>query len=520
MSVRFTFLFFVSIISLSLRAEDKLVVPAVLGSVKSKAVSRTARPAKPEKVNIEERPDRLELLNGDSITGQFQGINDGYLLWKHPSFTEPVQIVAEDVSSIRLESARPVITKTQDCVVTLISGGRLNGKLVGLSETVVTLDTWYGGELKISRNFVRKIEPGIKPERLVYQGPQDGPDGWMSGNRNTGQVLKQMGKKNEIKAGAKPNKQRALAVLGLIQGPGKVKLGAARAQGTWRYVNNAFVCASSGPILGRKDLELPDRCALQFDLQWTGFFNLGVNIFADQINNEYSGNSYSLRVDQNNIYLYRIQNGSTSNLGNTPSQLTGKKKCQLTMLIDKEAKKIAVVVDGKLIRKWEDTRPFAGKGKGLLFTSRNNSAMRLGGIRITEWNGSLPESDSMKSGNGKEDFVVFANKDSISGKAKRIEGDKLIFTTNFGDVPLPVSNMRALTFSHLVKAPTPKAGEVRAQIVKAGQLNFELLSWGQKKVKIRSPFFGDAVFDQAAFEKLDFNLNQPRQENEGGLFGL
>ena len=98
MSVRFTFLIFVFIISFPLRGEDKLVVPAELGSVKSKSVSRTARPAKPGKVNIEERPDRLKLLNGDSITGQFQGSNDGYLLWQHPSFTEPVQIVTRDVS--------------------------------------------------------------------------------------------------------------------------------------------------------------------------------------------------------------------------------------------------------------------------------------------------------------------------------------------------------------------------------------------------------------------------------------
>ena len=94
----------------------------------------------------------------------------------------------------------------------------------------------------------------------------------------------------------------------------------------------------SGPILGRKDLELPDRCALEFDFQYVGYFNLGINIFADQIKNEYSGNSYSLRLDQNNAYLYRIQNGSTSNLGNAQSQLTGKTECRVTLLVDKPAK--------------------------------------------------------------------------------------------------------------------------------------------------------------------------------------
>jgi len=201
------------------------------------------------------------------------------------------------------------------------------------------------------------------------------------------------------------------------------------------------------------------------------------------------------------------------------SQLTGRKRCQLSLLIDKESKTLSVLIDGQLIRKWEDTRPFAGKGKGLLFTSRNNSTMRLSRIRITEWNGSLPESDTSKSGNGKEDFVVFSNKDSISGKAKRIEGDKLIFTTNFGDVPLPVSNMSSLTFSNPVKRLTPKERDVKMLMQKNGIVNVELLSWSEGKTRVRSPYFGEAVFDSSVFEKLDFNLNEPRQDDEEGLFG-
>jgi hypothetical protein len=38
-------------------------------------------------------------------------------------------------------------------------------------------------------------------------------------------------------------------------------------------------------------------------------------------------------------------------------------------------------------------------------------------------------------------------------------------------------------------------------------------------VKIKNPYLGEAVFDSSVFEKLDFNLNQHRQDDEGGLFG-
>jgi hypothetical protein len=60
---------------------------------------------------------------------------------------------------------------------------------------------------------------------------------------------------------------------------------------------------------------------------------------------------------------------------------------------------------------------------------------------------------------------------------------------------------------------------VKAQLLKNGRINVELLSWESGKVKIKNPYLGEAVFDSSVFEKLDFNLNQHRRDDEGGLFG-
>ena len=60
------------------------------------------------------------------------------------------------------------------------------------------------------------------------------------------------------------------------------------------------------------------------------------------------------------------------------------------------------------------------KGKWVLFTSRNNSAMRISRIRIREWDGSLPNGDKEVMGNGKEDYVRFSNGDGFSGKILRM----------------------------------------------------------------------------------------------------
>ena len=275
----------------------------------------------------------------------------------------------------------------------------------------------------------------------------------------------------------------------------------------------------SGPILGRKDLELPDRCALEFDFQYVGYFNLGINIFADQIKNEYSGNSYSLRLDQNNAYLYRIQNGSTSNLGNAQSQLTGKTECRVTLLVDKPAKTLALLINDRLVNKGEDGRgAFAGKGNGVLFTSRNNSAMRISRIRIREWDGSLPNGDKEVMGNGKEDYVRFSNGDGFSGKILRMEDGKLVFKTNFGEVPVPMNTVEKMAVINPAQEAGSAPAAVSTDLVGNGNLMLEFFGWEQGAVKVRHQYLGEISVDPAVFKSLKFNLDQPRQRQGADLF--
>ena len=133
--------------------------------------------------------------------------------------------------------------------------------------------------------------------RVVYEGPEQGPDGWLTGNRNTGVALKPF-KAVELQAqGAVPAQERALGRLVGVRREGKGRKGPVVA-----VCKQGFTSMTSGPILGRKDLSCPIG-ALEFDFQYLGYFNLGINIFADQIKNEYSGNSYSLRLDQNNAFF-------------------------------------------------------------------------------------------------------------------------------------------------------------------------------------------------------------------------
>ena len=489
-----------------------------LKPIRSSESARVTRPPATEtQKDSGDQQDRLKLLSGGSLTGKFIGFEDGRVQWSNTAFKAQVSVDQAAVDSIGVKQSVPPSRET-DCRVTLVTGESLTGSLKSLNEKALIIETWFAGELSVPRGAVRLVEPALKAMPVVYEGPKQGPDGWMTGNRNTGVALKPFNVAEQQVQGAGPAQERALEVIGRRPIANAQAIGGKKTV-LWRYANKGFISMLSGPILGRKDLTLPDRCSLEFDFQYLGYFNLGINIFADQIKNEYSGNSYSLRLDQNNAYLYRIQNGSTSNLGNAQSQLSGRTECRVTLLVDKPAKTIALLINDRLVNKWEDGRgAFAGKGNGVLFTSRNNSAMRISRIRIREWDGALPNGDNDVVGNGKEDYVRFTNGDGFSGKILRIEDAKLVFKTNFGEVPVPINTVEKMAVVNPVQEAGNAPGSVSTELVGGGSLVLEFLQWDKQMVKVRHKSMGDISMKPSVFESLKFNLDQPRQRQGTGLF--
>ena len=237
----------------------------------------------------------------------------------------------------------------------------------------------------------------------------------------------------------------------------------------------------------------------------------------------YTGNSYSLRMDHSNVYLYRISNSSSSRIGvNVQSRMQQPKtRAHVAIFIDKAQKTITLLVDDQLVLKWKDTNAkFAGKGNGLLFTSRNSYPMRLSNIRIAEWDGNLPQAGGGKNlGNGKDDYVQFKNEDSISGQVKTILEGKLTLATSFAEVPVEMSSISVLELTNPGVKTTPKAGVVRAQMPARGQLTFRMQSWVNGKVRVESPYFGTADFDPSVFQRLEFNRHVPRGSVGNNIFG-
>jgi hypothetical protein len=181
--------------------------------------------------------------------------------------------------------------------------------------------------------------------------------------------------------------------------------------------------------------------------------------------------------------------------------------------VDKKSRIIALYVNGKFTTKWKDVNAeFAGKGKGLLFSSRSANPIRISQIRVREWNGNLPGQNKVSTGDGKEDFVMFNNEDSITGSLVGIKEGQMKFKTSFAELPIPLKNVDIIHLSKegIRSMPIP-SGSMRATLKGGkGRLTFKIERWKDGKIIVISPAFGRTLIDAAALRSVDFNLGKSR----------
>ena len=169
---------------------------------------------------------------------------------------------------------------------------------------------------------------------------------------------------------------------------------------------------------------------------------------------------------------------------------------------------IALYVNEKFLKKWTDTQKegLPASANGLLFTSMSSNLIELSHIKISEWNGKLPDGNKSTTQNGTEDFVLFANEDSVSGKLVGIENGKIKFKTTFAEIPIPIQTITRINMAHRNPTATPAKGTVRAILHKTqGQVSGSILSWENGKISLESDSLGAALFDQNAFERIEFD---------------
>lgn len=482
----------------------------------SRALRRPLTTRVPSSVNSSKGLDKVKLLIGDQFTGSFLGYApDTGLQWRHPSIKQSLTLNADSLARLIL-SERPKSTNSRrhTCRVVLVNGDEIFGDLVQLrpaegKDMTLVLNTWYAGRLEIPVKMVRSISPGVTGSRMIYAGPNNA-DGWATGNSSSGDLPQQQqlgGKAIPFNGPVPANPADAVAKVA-----GQVP--ATRSVG-WRYSKGSFHSQGSGAMIGR-NFDLPKKAQIEFNIHWSGYFSIGLNMYTDKFN-QYSGNSYQLRLDRSNAYMYRTspKRGSENMGSNGRSGLgTSQSKAQISVYVDKEKKEISLLINGRLIKTWRELagREFNGKGRGIMFVTRNSTPVRVSDIQISEWDGNLPKGNNVAAGDGKEDFVEFINQDSLSGQVLSLKRGRLEIDAGFGE-PVEVALERIGRIDLKGRGGSVPEMPVRAVFRDRGKLSFALGEWAQGQVKLISPAFGTVSVDESIFSTLEFNLGKPRNED-------
>ncbi|MDG2213347.1 MAG: hypothetical protein P8M70_05945, partial [Verrucomicrobiota bacterium] len=226
-------------------------------------------------------------------------------------------------------------------------------------------------------------------------------------------------------------------------------------------------------------------------------------------------------ISPNSCYLTRMAKSVQNNLGQQAYQdLRGKTKARVSIRANKTDSSMAVIINDRVIKQWEDNSGFAGKGKKLMFVLLQDSSVKISNIRVSKWNGKLPAVNSGENKEGK-DILTTSNSTNLSGELLGVRDGKAIFKAGFSPAPLEIT-MDTITKIQLADAKTEKSklglGDVRVTFVNGGQFTFLLEKWGADRVSGMSGVLGRVDFQPGAFSVLEFNLTKKQGALGGDLF--
>jgi hypothetical protein len=453
-------------------ARAELVIEGGGPVVAPAAIRRAAvKPADAEDEKKETAPaapvlDGIRFANGDTLHGNLVGIEPSKgLRWKSPETATDIVFSMTNIQRVTLVQTKRSSPTNQNglCVARLTNGDELAGVLAGVNTNTVLLETWYAGTLSLQRKMVASVRFIKQGLGVVFEGPTS-MEGWTSrGNR-----------------------------------------------AAWKYADGAFSASRPGSI-GR-DVKLPGQAHLELDLSWRGQLQFLLNIYTDGFE-EYGNNTYMLQMNSGYVYLQRVRrNGGSSNLGQAEvPNLTRQNKTHLDIFVNKEQRTIALVLDGALVKQWKDAAEFAGLGTGVLFYNQGVNPIKVGNVKVTEWDGKMDTVGSapVKS---KEDAVELLNRDKISGVLEEIKDGKMIFNTAFANMTIPIDRLQGIDFSADKSAEAEKKpGDIRAIFAERGSVTLQLEKWTPQEVTGSNPNFGAIRLKTSAFSQIQFNVEQIRK---------
>jgi hypothetical protein len=301
---------------------------------------------------------------------------------------------------------------------------------------------------------------------------------------------------------------------------GKVSTAVTEA-GQWTYRDGAFYATRAASVA--RDLKLPDVASIQFDFTWKGMLYVAVAIYTDYLQPvnlstkdtepDFSG-FYSLQLNNYSANLLSVKKlDPLKYLGQVAAPtLSQKNSAHIELLASRPKRQVALLIDGALVKIWQETEDFAGKGTGMRFVHQGQGSIKLSNIRVSEWDGQFDEKKTNPP-DSKTDLVKLRNGDKLTGDVEAIREGKLAITVAGGNrVTVPIERVKQVELAGAKAGVAPEnPANVRAYFRGGGSVTFRLEKWDGGGAAANSPNFGKGTFNPAAFEWVEFETTAPKE---------
>ena len=412
----------------------------------------------------------VKLFDGSALHGKMASLDPSNgLVWEHENAMEPLQFSFPSLGSIRFNpTQRWKGGRQSQCRFRFTNGDEVYGKILGMDEEFIDMETWFGGALRADRAMVQSIAFLQNGYRVLYEGP------------NT---------LNEWVLGKSPN--------------------------GWSYQDGVLSVTDRG-VIGR-DMGIKDSASLAFDLSWEGTFQLTVTMHAETLDRyDYSKGAYVFFLSPQFVSFQRIQPGAgVMTLGQVRlTNLVNRTKARFDLRTHRDKSTFALLADDEVIGTWKDSRGFVAKGQGISFSSQvSRSTFSISRVLVTEWDG-LFESDFEVDAEKESDGLLLINRDQPIGVVKDIQDGKLNFNLrNRLDVKIPLERIKQIQLHQ--SEPRDESFEpedVRVQVSGGGSLSFALSKWTKSAIEGVSETFGPVSFDPDSIRQVELNLEKHRLE--------
>jgi hypothetical protein len=420
--------------------------------------------------------DCLVFRNGDLLYGSLDSIApEAGVQWSRSDAPQPLVFTPESLTEIQLTPHPGSLTNApNNCIVRLVNEDQLQGALVSYDGEKVVLDTWYAGQISIPNKWIAMLVPLGAPKPVLFAGPT-GLEGWTMGKVNNAAIMD---------------------------------------SGEWIYHNGALYAAKSASIA--RDVKLPETASLSFDIEWRGYFHIAIALYTEYLqpinlaNKETEpkfGGFYSLQLNPFSANLLPVkQQEPLRYLGQAAVQsLAQKSSAHIDLRMSKSKRLIALLIDGVLVKQWNDADEFAGTGSAIRFVHQGQGAVKLSNLKVSEWDGTFEETPTLTAGKT-QDITKLRNGDRVVGGVKSIQDGKMNVTGAGTDLQIPLTRVKQIELAGEKSKLAVPNKSIRAYFARGGSVTFLLEKMDHDTIVATSPAFGSVKIKTGAFERLLFDL--------------